>query len=196
MFLVTRHQSFCRVATYLGDAGERVDLPPPAIMKPVALWTGKQVRPKSRQGSANYNAPFLRFFLIMVCFLTSDIHVLIANACKLGQRDLPRMLSKVVVNGSHLKCFSCEMFRLNHVCVPFRHECHRFHSRSPNICRSISFHCGILLQDQNDVLDSQLAVVRQMLRCWTANSHKKILPASSLSDHLLWCFAMEACGLK
>ncbi|CAN0322144.1 unnamed protein product, partial [Laminaria digitata] len=36
-------QTFCRVATYLGDAGEHVDIPLPAIMKPVALWTGKQV---------------------------------------------------------------------------------------------------------------------------------------------------------
>ncbi|CAN0536963.1 unnamed protein product [Ectocarpus sp. 12 AP-2014] len=37
-------ETFCKVASYLGDAGEQVDIPPPAIMKPVALWTGKQVR--------------------------------------------------------------------------------------------------------------------------------------------------------
>lgn len=36
-------ETFCRVASYLGDAGEHVDIPPPAILKPVALWTGKQV---------------------------------------------------------------------------------------------------------------------------------------------------------
>ena len=36
-------ETFCRVASYLGDAGEHMDIPPPAIMKPVALWTGKQV---------------------------------------------------------------------------------------------------------------------------------------------------------
>lgn len=36
-------ETFIRVASYLGDAGEHMDVPPPAIMKPVALWTGKQV---------------------------------------------------------------------------------------------------------------------------------------------------------
>ncbi|CAM9833807.1 unnamed protein product [Pylaiella littoralis] len=35
-------ETFCRVASYLGDAGEHVDVPLPAILKPVALWTGKQ----------------------------------------------------------------------------------------------------------------------------------------------------------
>ncbi|CAN0202840.1 unnamed protein product [Ectocarpus fasciculatus] len=35
-------ETFCKVASYMGDAGEEVDIPLPAIMKPVALWTGKQ----------------------------------------------------------------------------------------------------------------------------------------------------------
>lgn len=47
-------ETFCRVASYLGDAGEHVDIPPPAILKPVALWTGKQVG----SGSPPYS-PFL-----------------------------------------------------------------------------------------------------------------------------------------
>lgn len=34
---------FCRVCSYFLDANEAIDLPPPAIMKPVELWTGKQV---------------------------------------------------------------------------------------------------------------------------------------------------------
>lgn len=36
-------ETFCRVVSYLGDAGEHADVPAPAILKPVALWTGKQV---------------------------------------------------------------------------------------------------------------------------------------------------------
>lgn len=31
------------LAAYMGDAVDRVDLPPPALLKPVELWTGKQV---------------------------------------------------------------------------------------------------------------------------------------------------------
>lgn len=38
----TREQ-FCQLVAYYGDAGEHVDVPPPAIVKPIALWTGKQV---------------------------------------------------------------------------------------------------------------------------------------------------------
>lgn len=34
---------FCRLIAYLSDAQEIVDLPPPTILKPVPLWTGKQV---------------------------------------------------------------------------------------------------------------------------------------------------------
>jgi DNA-directed RNA polymerase III subunit RPC1 len=34
---------FMSVCAYFGDGEERIDLPPPAIIKPVELWTGKQV---------------------------------------------------------------------------------------------------------------------------------------------------------
>ncbi len=36
-------EAFCRLAAYLGDAAEHIDLPAPAILKPHQLWTGKQV---------------------------------------------------------------------------------------------------------------------------------------------------------
>ena len=44
---------FCQLAVYAGDASEHVTLPPPAVLKPVMLWTGKQVfsliiRPNNR----------------------------------------------------------------------------------------------------------------------------------------------------
>ncbi|XP_042455740.1 DNA-directed RNA polymerase III subunit 1-like isoform X1 [Zingiber officinale] len=48
-FLITRKDTFYDRATfsllcsYLGDAMDSVDLPTPAIMKPVELWTGKQL---------------------------------------------------------------------------------------------------------------------------------------------------------
>jgi DNA-directed RNA polymerase III subunit RPC1 len=38
----TREQ-FCQLASYYGDADEHIDLPAPAVVKPVRLWTGKQV---------------------------------------------------------------------------------------------------------------------------------------------------------
>jgi DNA-directed RNA polymerase III subunit RPC1 len=38
----TRAQ-FCQLVAYYGDADEQIDVPLPAIMKPVELWTGKQV---------------------------------------------------------------------------------------------------------------------------------------------------------
>lgn len=52
-------ETFCRVASYLGDAGEHVDIPPPAILTPVALWTGKQVG--GRAGVLPFS--FVRFFV-------------------------------------------------------------------------------------------------------------------------------------
>jgi len=36
-------EMFCSLVAYCGLADEHIDLPLPAIMKPVALWTGKQV---------------------------------------------------------------------------------------------------------------------------------------------------------
>ncbi|XP_042427158.1 DNA-directed RNA polymerase III subunit 1-like isoform X1 [Zingiber officinale] len=48
-YLITRKDTFYDRATfslmcsYIGDAMESVDLPTPAIMKPVELWTGKQL---------------------------------------------------------------------------------------------------------------------------------------------------------
>ena len=41
------------LAAYMGDACDAVDLPPPALRKPLELWTGKQmfsllVRPSAR----------------------------------------------------------------------------------------------------------------------------------------------------
>jgi DNA-directed RNA polymerase III subunit RPC1 len=38
----TREQ-FCQVVAYYGDAEEHIDVPCPAILKPIELWTGKQV---------------------------------------------------------------------------------------------------------------------------------------------------------
>lgn len=34
---------FARYAVFMADASEKIDLPPPAILKPVELWTGKQL---------------------------------------------------------------------------------------------------------------------------------------------------------
>lgn len=38
----TREQ-FCQLTAFFGDAEEHIDLPCPAVLKPVELWTGKQV---------------------------------------------------------------------------------------------------------------------------------------------------------
>ena len=48
-FLITRRdtffdrQQFCQVVSYLSDARDQIDLPPPTILRPCYLWTGKQV---------------------------------------------------------------------------------------------------------------------------------------------------------
>uniref|UniRef100_A0A0E0KS82 DNA-directed RNA polymerase subunit n=1 Tax=Oryza punctata TaxID=4537 RepID=A0A0E0KS82_ORYPU len=48
-FLVTRkdnfydRSSFTLLCSYLGDAMENIDLPTPALIKPIELWTGKQL---------------------------------------------------------------------------------------------------------------------------------------------------------
>ena len=34
---------FMRICAYFGDADEKIEIPPPSIMKPVELWTGKQI---------------------------------------------------------------------------------------------------------------------------------------------------------
>jgi len=36
-------EKFCLLVSYFGDADEQVDVPTPAIVRPVPLWTGKQV---------------------------------------------------------------------------------------------------------------------------------------------------------
>jgi DNA-directed RNA polymerase III subunit RPC1 len=38
----TRAQ-FSQICNYMGDALVHIDLPPPAILKPIRLWTGKQI---------------------------------------------------------------------------------------------------------------------------------------------------------
>ncbi|KAL4512347.1 hypothetical protein ABPG72_005349 [Tetrahymena utriculariae] len=35
--------AFCQCCTYFSDGIERIDLPPPAILLPVEMWTGKQI---------------------------------------------------------------------------------------------------------------------------------------------------------
>ncbi|XP_024535104.1 DNA-directed RNA polymerase III subunit 1 [Selaginella moellendorffii] len=58
-FLITRRDTFydrgqfALMCSYMGDAVEHIDLPTPAILKPVELWTGKQlfgvlIRPSAR----------------------------------------------------------------------------------------------------------------------------------------------------
>lgn len=48
-FLVTHKDvfmdknEFCWIVSYFNNASERVELPPPAIFKPIKLWTGKQL---------------------------------------------------------------------------------------------------------------------------------------------------------
>lgn len=36
-------QQFTQIASFLGDAELKIDIPPPTIWKPVRLWTGKQI---------------------------------------------------------------------------------------------------------------------------------------------------------
>lgn len=48
-YLITRKdvfytkEEFCQIVTFMFDAEEHIDLPPPTIIKPIRLWTGKQV---------------------------------------------------------------------------------------------------------------------------------------------------------
>ena len=36
-------EQFCRITAYFGDADEDINVPPPTILKPIQLWTGKQI---------------------------------------------------------------------------------------------------------------------------------------------------------
>ncbi|KAL3917569.1 MAG: hypothetical protein SGILL_004651, partial [Bacillariaceae sp.] len=36
-------EQFCSLVSYFGDAEEHIDVPPPSILKPIRLWTGKQI---------------------------------------------------------------------------------------------------------------------------------------------------------
>lgn len=48
-YLLTRRDEFFtrsefgQLCSFMGDASDRVDLPPPALIKPVEMWTGKQL---------------------------------------------------------------------------------------------------------------------------------------------------------
>jgi DNA-directed RNA polymerase III subunit RPC1 len=37
------YEQFCQLVSYYGDADEQIDIPHPTIVKPIKLWTGKQV---------------------------------------------------------------------------------------------------------------------------------------------------------
>jgi DNA-directed RNA polymerase III subunit RPC1 len=37
------YEQFCSLVAYFGDAEEQIDIPPPTLIKPMELWTGKQV---------------------------------------------------------------------------------------------------------------------------------------------------------
>ena len=41
MFL--NRAEFMRICSFFGDGEEKIEMPPPSIMKPIELWTGKQV---------------------------------------------------------------------------------------------------------------------------------------------------------
>lgn len=41
MFL--NRSEFMRICAYFWDANEKIEIPPPTILKPVELWTGKQI---------------------------------------------------------------------------------------------------------------------------------------------------------
>lgn len=34
---------FCRLCSFFADANTKIDIPPPAVIKPLELWTGKQL---------------------------------------------------------------------------------------------------------------------------------------------------------
>ena len=36
-------ETVCSLMSYFGDADEQVDIPPPALIKPIRLWTGRQI---------------------------------------------------------------------------------------------------------------------------------------------------------
>ena len=48
-FLITskdmffNRSEFCEIISWFADASELINIPPPTILKPVSLWTGKQI---------------------------------------------------------------------------------------------------------------------------------------------------------
>jgi len=77
---------FCRVCGYIGDAEEWIELPHPAIIKPVELWTGKQVigvllRPNRRsQISVNIEVKERNYSKRRESMCPSDGYVIIRNS--------------------------------------------------------------------------------------------------------------------
>ena len=47
---------FCRMVSHLSDAAEHIEIPPPAILKPHKLWTGKQVMSVLVRPNSSVNA--------------------------------------------------------------------------------------------------------------------------------------------
>lgn len=37
------YEQFCSLVAYFGDATEHIDIPAPTVVKPICLWTGKQI---------------------------------------------------------------------------------------------------------------------------------------------------------
>ena len=69
---------FCRLLAYFGDALDHIDVPPPAIVKPRQLWTGKQVR-VIVVTHWHYYALLLIFNSLLFYPSINVIHVMIIN---------------------------------------------------------------------------------------------------------------------
>jgi hypothetical protein len=75
-YLVTRKDAFfdraefCRLCSFFVDADAKIDIPPPAIVKPMELWTGSCRFRSFGYSSLSFSfIVYLLFSLILIYFI-------------------------------------------------------------------------------------------------------------------------------
>ena len=97
-FLISRkdtffdRQQFCQIVSYFSDATEHLDIPPPTILRPSYLWTGKQI-----------------FNVLMRPNKESKILVNLESACKTHEKAQPHEIPDMSPNDGYLVIVNSEI---------------------------------------------------------------------------------------
>lgn len=97
-FLISRRDTFfdraqfCQIVSYFSDAKDHIDLPPPTILRPTYLWTGKQV-----------------FNVLMRPNKKSNVLVNLEASCRTHEKAPPEYIADMSPNDGYLVIVNSEI---------------------------------------------------------------------------------------